>query len=161
MPNKLNRLLYCSCTNQSKLMKLINCDGTPAQLPAVPGLCQPHDDTLPSEEPFLTPKDQRDEHAVTLVEGVNTIDSDLLNQPSALISSFKSLSSLVDTAPECVRTSTVLNLPMELSDLFVCHVLSAKLNAGIKLPPNVGVTTENFIAELNFAKPYQYVYFGT
>ena len=146
-----------------KLMKLLNCDDTPVQLPAVPDLCQPHHHAPPNQELFPPPKDQRDEQAATLLEGVNTTNDDLLNQPSALISSSKSPEPCADPNREYLHPSKILCLPSRHWDIVMCRIVSIKLNPGIEIPwlQTFISTTAAFVPEKNFTEPYHYTYAGT
>ena len=140
-----------------KLMKLLNCDETPVQLPAVPDLCQPHHHAPPTlSELIPCPEGQVDEKPVVFLAGFQTTDEDNEDLWKILT---KSLENQIELSP----THSDLHYPSNDCDSTVCHMPSVKLNLGtiVQCLQMVFATTEVFIPKLNFAHYHQHVYSGT
>ena len=140
-----------------KLMRLLSCDDTAVQLPAVPDLCQPYHDAPPTVSEFVpAPEGQMDEKPVVFLAGFQTAggyNEDLWKTP---IKSFENQTELAQTHSDFHHPSNDYNST-------VCHMLSLKLYLGTKVQclQMVFATTEVFIPKLNFAHYYQHVYSGT
>ena len=140
-----------------KLMRLLNCDDTAVQLPAVPALCQPHHDAHPTVLEIVPPHEgQMDEKPVVFLAGFQTAGSDNEDLWQILVKSF-------ENQTEVAQTQSDFHHPSHNYDSTVYHMPSLKLNLGtvVQCLRMVFATTEVFIPKLNFAHCYQHFYSGT